>query len=163
MLDRERWHLRRRTEEKREDPSVLFTVRRAVEHLEERGTVFAADMLRALALASGSWMLPEVDAAIMRLRDDGHLREVTARRTDLAFVTDRAVRAKRAICKWMHNWRGLLGALVPAARVEEQLANGTLNAGQQSAVRTILLSLDRLVGVQGHAGTGKTTMLEGKW
>ena len=158
-LDRERWHLWGQTEEKREDPSVLFTVRRAVEHLEERRTVFSADMLRALALASGSWTLPEVDAAITRLRDDGHLREVTARRTDLAFVTDRAVRAERAVCKWMQNWRGLLGALVPAARVEEHLANGTLNAGQQSAVRTILLSLDRLVGVQGHAGTGKTTML----
>ena len=158
-LDRERWHLRGRTEEKREDPSILFTVRRAVEHLEERRTVFSADMLRALALASGSWTLPEVDAAIIRLRDDGHLREVTARRTDLAFVTDRAVRAERAVCKWMRDWRGLLGALVPAARVEEHLANGTLNAGQQSAVRTILLSLDRLVGVQGHAGTGKTTML----
>ena len=158
-IDRERWHLRRRTEEKREDPSILFTVRRAVEHLEERRTVFSADMLRALALASGSWTLPEVDAAITRLRDDGHLREVTARRTDLAFVTDRAVRAERAVCKWMRDWRGLAGALVPAARVEEHLANGTLNAGQQSAVRTILLSLDRLVGVQGHAGTGKTTML----
>ena len=158
-LDRERWHLRGRTEEEREDPSILFTVRRAVEHLEERRTVFSADMLRALALASGSWTLPEVDAAIMRLRDDGHLREVTARRTDLAFVTDRAVRAERAVCKWMRDWRGLTGALVPAARVEEHLANGTLNAGQQSAVKTILLSLDRLVGVQGHAGTGKTTML----
>ena len=39
-LDRERWHLWHRTEDRREDPSALFTVCRAIEHLDERRTVF---------------------------------------------------------------------------------------------------------------------------
>ena len=34
-----------------------------------------------------------------------------------------------------------------------------LTEGQEEAVRTILLTPDRVVGVQGRAGTGKTTML----
>ena len=43
--------------------------------------------------------------------------------------------------------------------MEAHLAGAGLTPGQQEAVRTILLSEDRVVGVQGRAGTGKTTML----
>ena len=94
-LDREHWHLNRRDVANRQSPSALHAVRRAVEHLEERRTVFTANMLRALALAPGRWTLPEIDAAIHRLREEGHLIEATAARSDLAFVTDRAVTAER--------------------------------------------------------------------
>ena len=62
-LDRERWHLNRRDAANHQSPSALHAVRRAVEHLEERRTVFTANMLRALALATGRWTLPEIDAA----------------------------------------------------------------------------------------------------
>ena len=44
-------------------------------------------------------------------------------------------------------------------RVEAHLAGAGLTPGQCDAVRTILLAEDRIVGVQGRAGTGKTTML----
>lgn len=50
-------------------------------------------------------------------------------------------------------------------RVEQMVANAAeskqlrLNANQQSAVQTILSSDDRIVGLQGGAGTGKTTAL----
>ena len=40
------------------------------------------------------------------------------------------------------------------------LHNGRLTVGQKEAVKTILSSKDRVVGVQGYAGTGKTTMLD---
>ena len=39
------------------------------------------------------------------------------------------------------------------------LHNGRLTEGQREAVKLILSSNDRTVGVQGYAGTGKTTML----
>ena len=45
------------------------------------------------------------------------------------------------------------------AAVEARLDAAGLNEGQREAARTILLSPHRTVGVQGHAGSGKTTML----
>ena len=44
-------------------------------------------------------------------------------------------------------------------QVATRLAGAGLTEGQEEAVRTILLVPDRIVGVQGRAGTGKTTML----
>ena len=40
-----------------------------------------------------------------------------------------------------------------------RLHKGPLTEGQKQAVKLILSSKDRVVGVQGYAGTGKTTML----
>ena len=142
-------------------PSALMIAWRAVEHLEERHTVFAANELRAWALAmtSGRYPLGDVDAAIGALRRDGHLVEATARRADLAFVTGWALAAERDIIAWMREGIGAGARLASEAGVEAGLAASGLNRGQREAVRTVLLSPHRLVGVQGYAGAGKTTML----
>ena len=147
--------------EPRELPSALSVVRRAVEHLEERRTVFSANDLRAWALAHGGGRhsLAALDAGIAQLRRDGHLIEATARRADLAFVTDRARNAERDIIAGMRTGLDAGRSLAPAAAVEARLEEVGLNPGQREAVRTILLSSHRTVGVQGHAGSGKTTML----
>ena len=142
-------------------PSALSVVRRAVEHLEERRTVFSANDLRAWALAHGGGRhsLEALDAGIAKLRRDGHLIEVTARRADTAFVTDRARNAERDIIAGMRTGLDAGRSLAPAAAVEAKLDEAGLNEGQRDAARTILLSPHRTVGVQGHAGSGKTTML----
>ena len=146
---------------RREAPSALAVVRRAVEHLEERRTVFAAHELRAWALAqaSGRLSLGDLDAALGRLRRDGHLIEATARSADLAFVTDRALAAERDIIGWMREGIGTGSPLASAGTVEAGLEGSGLTRGQRAAVRSILLSGDRLVAVQGHAGTGKTSVM----
>ena len=108
-----------------------------------------------------------LDAGIAQLRRDGHLIEVTARRADLAFVTDRALNAERDILAGMR--AGLDARTKPGARRLQSRPDWTqagLNQGQRDAARTILLSPHRTVGVQGHAGSGKTTMLRavsGRW
>ena len=147
--------------EARAPPSALSVVRRAVEHLEERRTVFSANDLRAWALAHGGGRhsLAALDAGIARLRRDGHLIEATARRADLAFVTDRARAAERDIIAGMRAGLDAGRSLAPDAAVEPRLDAAGLNPGQRDAARTILLSPHRTVGVQGHAGSGKTTML----
>ena len=78
---------------------------------------------------------------------------------DRAFVTDAAVRAERRIIGFLRAGRGAGAALGDRDAVEERLAASRLTEGQRDAVRTVLLSEDRIVGVQGHAGSGKTTML----
>ena len=147
--------------EPRAQPSALAVVRQAVEHLEERRTVIPANDLRAWALAHGGGRhsLDALDAGIARLRRDGHLIEATARRADLAFVTDRARDAERDIIAGMHAGLDAGRSLVPAEAVEARLDAAGLNPGQRDAVRGILLSPHVTVGVQGHAGSGKTTML----
>ena len=147
--------------EPRAQPSALAVVRQAVEHLEERRTVIPANDLRAWALAHGGGRhsLDALDTGIARLRHDGHLIEAKARRADLAFVTDRARNAERDIIAGMRAGLDAGRSLSLPAAVEVKLDVDGLNPGQRDAVRGILLSPHVTVGVQGHAGSGKTTML----
>ena len=140
---------------------VLEAVARAVAHIGERRTAIPETEIRAVALghAPGRYTLAEVDAAIARLVRDGELIEVERRGMDRAFVTDRAVKAERRVLASMRAGRGKGMALADADAVEARLGASRLTQGQREAVRTVLLSNDLVIGVQGHAGSGKTTML----
>ena len=140
---------------------VEEAVWRAVAHLEERSSVFAAGDIAAHALgqAPGRYSVGAVEAAVEELRRDGHLVAAALRGADRAFVTDRALRAERGNIAWMREGAGAGRPAADEAAVERDLAAGPLTQGQREAVRTILLTRDRVVGVQGDAGTGKTVML----
>ncbi len=139
---------------------VREIVWRAVEHLSERASVFRESDIRAMALghAPGRYALAEIDAGIAALLGDGHLVEAQAR-GGRSFVTGDALRSEREILSRMRDGMGKARPLAPEERVSQRLAETTLTDGQKEAVRTILLSRDRIVAVQGAAGTGKTTML----
>ncbi len=141
-------------------PSVREIVWRAVEHLSERASVFRESDVRAMALshAPGRYGLVEIDAGIAALLGDGHLVEASVG-GGRSFVTGDALRSEREILSRMREGKGQARALAPEERVTARLAETTLTEGQKEAVRTILLSDDRIVAVQGAAGTGKTTML----
>ena len=143
------------------ETGVLEAVARAVSHVSERRTWVAEAEIRAVALghAPGRYALAGIDGAIGRLVAGGELIEVERRGMDRAFVTEAAVRAERRILDLMRDGRGAGKRLGDAGAVEERLAGSRLTPGQREAVRTVLLSEDVVVGVQGHAGSGKTTML----
>ena len=143
------------------EPGALGAVARAVAHVAERRTAIPEAEIRAVALghAPGRYALAEVDAAIDRLVRGGELIEVERRGMDRAFVTQWAVRAERRVLASMRAGRGNGIALADGETVEERIAGTGLTDGQMEAVRTVLLSDDLTVGVQGHAGSGKTTML----
>ena len=142
-------------------PSALEIVGRAMEHLEERQSVFAAHQLEALALSHspGRHTLEAIRGAIAWMVRDKHLVEAGLRRTDRAFVTDRALKAERAVIATMKAGIDAGMPLGMERQIAAHLAGAGLTEGQEEAVRTILLTPDRIVGVQGRAGTGKTTML----
>ena len=142
--------------------SLVDVVSRAIAHMEERRTVIPRGEIRAVALghAPGRYRLGEIDAAIERLCREGELVETKSRGADTAYVTDRAIRSERRMLATMRSGRGKALPLADVETPEAQLALSRLTAGQRDAVRLILLSRDTVVGVQGHAGTGKTTMLK---
>ncbi len=142
-------------------PSALEIVARVAEHLEERQSVIAIHDLvaGALAHAPGRHDLEEIHAAIDQLRRDGHLVDAIRSRGGPSLVTDRALKAEREVVRRMKEGVGKTEAIVPDSAVEKKLEDTTLTAGQQEALRLILGEGDSIVGVQGYAGTGKTTML----
>ncbi len=142
-------------------PGLPEAVARAVAHVEERRVRIPEAEIRAVALghAPGRHTLAEVDAAVARLVRSGELVETESRGADRAFVTDRAVKTERRMLAAMRAERGEGRAEADPDTVAARLRESGLTEGQQQAVRTILLSRDRIVGVQGHAGSGKTTML----
>ena len=158
-IDLKRRRLRRSTPPPA--PSALAIVARVAEHLEERQSVIAQHDLvaGALAHAPGRHDLEEIHAAIDQLRRDGHLVDAIRSRGGPSLVTDRALKAEREVVRRMKEGRGRTEAIVPADAVEQKLEGTTLTAGQQAALRLILGEGDSIVGVQGYAGTGKTTML----
>ena len=140
---------------------VLEAVARAVAHVSERRSTIPESEIRAVALghAPGRYGLAAIDAAIARLVRGGELVEAQRRGTDRAFVTEHAVRAERRVLASMRAGRGRGMALAAAEAVGAHLGETRLTRGQKEAVGTVLLSHDLVVGVQGHAGSGKTTML----
>ena len=74
-------------------------------------------------------------------------------------TTDRAVGDERETVALMRAGERRSAAPMRARAVDKALRNGPLTHGQKEAVKLILTSDDRTVGVQGYAGSGKTTML----
>ena len=74
-------------------------------------------------------------------------------------TTDRAVADEKETIGLMQAGQGRGAAPMRAPAIDKSLRNGPLTHGQKAAVKLILSAQDRTVGVQGHAGTGKTTML----
>ena len=143
------------------ETGCLEAVARAVAHFEERRTVIPERDIRTLALghAPGRYRLEEIDRAIERLVADGELVETVQRGSDRSFVTDRAVKAERRILKMVKEGRAMTGGFAEPETVAARLAEASLTQGQADAVRHIVGEGDRTIGVQGRAGTGKTTML----
>ena len=74
-------------------------------------------------------------------------------------TTDRAVADERETVALMRAGERRGAAPMRARAVDKALRGGPLTHGQKEAVKLILSSGDRTVGVQGYAGSGKTTML----
>ena len=142
-----------------EPPTALEIAWRVLEQLEERASVFPAREALALSLAHtpGLYRLEEIEGAFAELQWDKHLLPAIRRGVGEAWTTARAVKAEREVLERMKAGMGAVKPLAAGAVSEKALSG--LTEGQREAVGLILGSRDRVVGVQGHAGSGKTVML----
>jgi conjugative relaxase-like TrwC/TraI family protein len=89
-------------------------------------------------------------------RQMDNARDLPGRR----FTTARVIEAEKEVIRRMQEGKGRIEPLMP----QQQLAAASeqhrfLNRAQRAAVEEVLGSTDRLHGIQGYAGTGKSTVL----
>ena len=133
----------------------------AIAHLSEREAVFSRTDLFAAALAHapGAVAIGDVEQEVAALEKAGTLHAVDLPGAETSLTTDRTVGEERETVALMRGGQARGRALMRGWQVQGHLNKGPLTAGQKDAVKLILSAKDRVVGVQGYAGTGKTTML----
>ena len=139
----------------------------AVDHLSERQSVFTHnDLLTAvLARDPGAVTVEAAEKAIADLATNGALHRAgmglpRARGHAVGWTTDAALARESETIALMRAGQGNGPRMMRRWVATTRLHRGRLNEGQKEAVRQILAAEDRIVGVQGYAGTGKTTMLK---
>lgn len=137
----------------------------AYRNLAEREAVFPRDQVvrDTLRVGLGKYGVDEVANELERVLDEGDL--VTAelrdgRRRVPALTTPKAIRKEAYILSLMEAGRDEVNKIAPARVVNGAIASRTLGKEQAAAVRHMLSARDRIIGVQGFAGTGKTYALD---
>ena len=133
----------------------------AVEHLSERQAVFVHGDLLAAALARepGAVTAEAAERAIAGIEREGGLHAARGLKHDRHWTTDGAMAWESEAIALMRAGQGAEKTIMRGWIAETKLHGGRLNEGQKQAVKMVLTSKDRVLGVQGYAGTGKTTML----
>ena len=134
----------------------------AMDHLSEREAVFSrSDLLAAaLSVAPGTLTIEAVEREVAAREAAGALHAVNLPGARDSLATDRTVGEERETIALMRAGEARGRAPMRRWAVQGQLSRGALTSGQREAVQLILSAKDRVVGVQGYAGTGKTTMLD---
>ena len=133
----------------------------AMAHLSEREAVFSRTDLFAAALAHapGAVAIGDVEREVAALEKAGTLHAVNVPGAEDSLATEKTAGEERETVALMRGGQARGRALMRGWQVQGHLNKGPLTAGQKDAVKLILSAKDRVVGVQGYAGTGKTTML----
>jgi conjugative relaxase-like TrwC/TraI family protein len=117
----------------------------------------------ALARGMGETTYASITQEFERRVRTGEFREVASGGTDRQFTTSAMVRMEREIITRMQegNQRGYGDPMLVSqqGRIRAEDQHPKLSASQRQAVDNILISRERIVGLDGVAGAGKTTTL----
>ena len=134
----------------------------AVEHLSERRAVFShADLLAAaLGRDPGAVSVEAAERAIERMAAESRLHAAKGLSQGRGWTTDVAIARESETIALMRGGQGAERTVMRRWIAETKLHRGRLTEGQKEAAKAILATRDRVIGIQGYAGTGKTTMLD---
>lgn len=138
------------------------TVKKAIAHLGEREHVFERrDLVEwSNRFAEGKASSDQIRGAIFDAQREGKLIEANGK-----WTTPDAIRAELRTLDLVEAGRGQMQPLATSEKAQmhisewEKSYGRELNAGQRAAAESIMTGTDRVIGIQGHAGVGKTTML----
>jgi ATP-dependent exoDNAse (exonuclease V) alpha subunit len=106
-----------------------------------------------------------VTSEMRRRQERGEFIDIIREQRSPEATTQRMLKMEQDNIQTVMDGKGSSPAVVRASRVKDVVANSAqnnelrLNANQRLAIETILSSEDQIVGLQGGAGTGKTTVL----
>ena len=141
---------------KAKETTALGAVDYAIEHLTERQAAVTENQVVQTALGAGMGYV-NANEIYADLRQRESTGEVLRQNGQLA--TREMLDAEKHILSMALSGRGQTNPITTRDRVAEGLQASSLNNGQRQAVELIATSPDRVVGIQGRAGTGKTFML----
>ncbi|WP_072383717.1 MobF family relaxase [Novosphingobium sp. NDB2Meth1] len=150
-----------------EQVAAAHAVASALRHLAEREAAFSKVDLYRAALGFGlPAALPAIEQRVQQLVRQGALQRGAGVSQGMLTTKD-AVASEQRIVAAVDEGRGKASPIITAdaagARLQSlsQLRYGiTLNAGQEAAGRLLLGSTNRIVAIQGVAGSGKSTVLK---
>ena len=119
-------------------------------------------MREALRRGMGEVGFSEVQSEFQRRQSEGEFRSVQGQKysSGRSFTTPETLADERANVRYVLSGQGASAPMLSTAAAERQASyREFLNEAQQSAIREVLTSTDRVHGFQGLAGTGKTSTL----
>jgi len=125
----------------------------AVEHVFSRKSVEGEKRLMAEALR---WGVGHVTVEKVRSAVETHkglLREEDRGQT--VITTEKVLDEEDKLTLWCRHGKGTCAPINSAWQIEDE----RLNADQRKAIEHVLTSTDLVTGIQGKAGTGKTTLM----
>lgn len=132
------------------------------QHLAEREAVFTGDDIEKTALkhALGTIAPHHIKLAMNVIQQEGHLI-LTQLEKDGArcWTTPEAVALEKENIVLVKQGEHTVNPIADKIATHLYLGTQALTPGQQDAILLMATTHDRVVGVQGYAGTGKTTML----
>src|SRR5215510_1272896 len=149
--------------EKRAQEAVTFARDNAVktEAVADMRTVRIDALRRNLGLTN----VAAVAAELQRRQESGELKPINRQKHQPETPTKSMAAMEKQNIQSMLDGKESRPAMVEAERVKEVVTaiaesqQRTLNTKQKSAIEQILASRDQIIGLQGGAGTGKTTAL----
>jgi conjugative relaxase-like TrwC/TraI family protein len=160
---------RERVEARQLQPQQVTTAREAVTFardsiFEREAVADERTILRdALRRGMGESSYEEIRAEFDRRRKSGEFRSVEGMKHDSGgrFTTPETIAAERANIRYVLEGRNAVEPIMSAEAAREQASNRAfLNDSQRRVIEEVLNSSDRVHGLQGLAGTGKTTTLQ---
>jgi hypothetical protein len=158
-----------RAERQEHRPAASTQAREAVTFARERifereAVADEREILRAaLRRSFGEAVYSEVRAEFETRRNAGGFRSVQAEKYDSGrkFTTPETIAAERANVAHVLDGRNTVAPILSAELAREQAnSRSFLNGSQRNVIEQVLNSTDRIQGLQGLAGTGKTTTLQ---
>ncbi len=127
--------------------------------LSDREAVFSKESIVAEVVkqTKGSCTISTIEKAVANSINRGKLIEFSQHSN--AFTTPESLKAEKAVVRIMYESQNKTQPIMSKDAIYRALRDVDLTVGQKNAVITTLNTKDRVVAIQGCAGTGKTAVL----
>lgn len=131
-------------------------------HTEQESTFSREDILKTAGkLSVGEHRMSDLEKAFTELNHDKEIRQLA----ENVYTTREMLEIEKDIVEKVQSGHDKMDSISTREQAEQGIKDFesskgfAMTAGQRDAVEHILTSKDKFVGIQGDAGTGKTTML----